>query len=140
MMMAAPISGSGMNASRMRAPTKYWVSVAPICAPMAAPVCMTNAIENVHIALEGMGKGAIARGNDDFKQVSAHGDVRRNAEQINHGRHADVPGAAAKKTAEKSADERDDDDGPDRNALDAGGGQADVRREAADSGFFWRYG
>jgi len=40
----APINGNGMNASRMRAPTKYCVKVAPIWAPMAAPVCMTKAI------------------------------------------------------------------------------------------------
>ena len=44
MTMAAPINGNGTKASRIFGPAKYWVEIAPICAPIAAPVCMTSAI------------------------------------------------------------------------------------------------
>ena len=41
--------------------------------------------------------------------------MRRNSEDVNHHRHADVAGAAAEKSAEQSADERNEDDDPERN-------------------------
>ena len=42
--ITVPMIGSGMNAMRIRGPARNCVSAAPICAPMAAPVCITSAI------------------------------------------------------------------------------------------------
>ena len=42
--MSGAINGSGTKASRILGPRKYSVDAAPICAPIAAPVCITSAI------------------------------------------------------------------------------------------------
>src|SRR5437762_718814 len=66
----------------------------------------------VYVAFDRVGKGAVAGGNDDLKKISADSEMGGNSQDINHRRHPDVTGAAAKKSAAQSADERDQQNNP----------------------------
>src|SRR5436189_23747 len=59
----------------------------------------------VYVAFDRVGKSAVAGGNDDLKKISADSEMGGNSQDINHRRHPDVTGAAAKKPAAQSADE-----------------------------------
>ena len=51
---------------------------------MAAPVFMTSAIKNVDIAFDGVAESSVARGDDDFEEIGADGEMGRNSENIDH--------------------------------------------------------
>src|SRR5205085_10548596 len=68
----------------------------------------------VHVAFDRVAKSAVAGGNDDLKKIGADREVGWYSEDINHRRHPDVTGAAAKKSAAQSADERDQKDDQER--------------------------
>ena len=70
-----------------------------------------------------MGESPVARRDDNFKQIRADRKMGRNAQNVDHHRHPDIARAAAEKTTEESADERDKDDDPERDSLHAGGRQ-----------------
>src|ERR1700740_2395182 len=59
-----------------------------------------------------------------------------NAQNVHHGRHPDVTGAASQEAAEYSADERDKQDCPERNRLNAGMRQADYWQKFDSLDFF----
>ena len=61
--------------------------------------------QNVHITFNRVAKCAVAGGDDNFEKISAHCEMRGNSQHVDHGRHANVTGAAAEKTTEYSADE-----------------------------------
>ena len=55
--------------------------------------------QNINIAFDGVGKGAVAGGDDDFEKIGADGKMGWNSEDIDHRGHTDVAGTAAKKSA-----------------------------------------
>ena len=74
--------------------------------------------EDIDIAFDGMAKGSVARGDDNFKQIRPDREMGWNAQNVNHHRHPDVAGAAAaKKAAKEPADEGDKQDDPERDGL-----------------------
>jgi hypothetical protein len=50
--MPAPSTGNGTKAMRSQMPLKYLLKMVPICAPIAAPVCITNLIELISKQME----------------------------------------------------------------------------------------
>src|SRR5258705_10443934 len=40
--------------------------------------------QNIHVSFKGMRQGAVARQNDNFEQIRADADMRRDPEQVNH--------------------------------------------------------
>src|SRR4029077_15969329 len=80
--------------------------------------------QNVDVAFDRMAEGSVAGGDNDLKQVGADREMGRNPNPVNHRRHPDVAGAAAQKSAEQAADERDQENDPKRNRY-ARNGQPD---------------
>lgn len=77
--------------------------------------------ENVDIAFDRVSKRSVTRRNDDFEKIGPYREVGRYSKNVNHRRHADITGAAAKESAAQSTDERDQQDDPKRDG-DAGFG------------------
>ena len=74
-------------------------------------------------------ESSVAGRDDDLEKIGADREMRRNSENVNQHRHADVAGAAAEKSAEQSADKRDENDDPERDRFHAGGRQRNHRPE-----------
>src|SRR4029450_7199732 len=83
--------------------------------------------QNVYIAFHRVCESSITGRNDDLKKIGANGEMSRNPENINHRGHADVAGAAAEKTAEKSTYKRYREHNPERNRLYSRSRQRDHR-------------
>ena len=83
--------------------------------------------QDVDVALHRMRERAVAGGDDDLKEIGPDGQVRRDAEHVDHRRHPNVTGPAAKKPTETPTDESDQQNDPERNRFYARGGQFDHR-------------
>ncbi len=73
--------------------------------------------QDVHVAFDCVGEGSITRRDNDLEKIGPDCEMRRDSQNVNHRRHPNVPGASAKKTAEQSADEGDQQNDPKRNCL-----------------------
>ena len=68
--------------------------------------------QNIHVAFNGVAEGSVARRDDDLKQIGSDSEVCRNSQKINHRGHADITSAPAKKAAEETAHESDEENYP----------------------------
>ena len=56
--------------------------------------------QNVYVPFNRVAECAVTGRDDDLKKIGPDCEMRRNSENVNHGRHPDVPGASAQKAAE----------------------------------------